>query len=36
MKGRAMMMYAKGVDYVFLPRIMASDKLIGMIDLVLE
>lgn len=33
---RAMMMYAEGADYVFLPRILASDKLIGMIDLVLN
>jgi len=33
---RAMMMYAEGADYVFLPRILASDKLLDMIDLVLN
>jgi len=33
---RAMMMYAEGADYVFLPRIIASDKLLKMIDLVLN
>lgn len=33
---RAMMMYAEGADYVFLPRILASDKLLDMIDHVLN
>lgn len=33
---RALMMYAEGADYVFLSRILASDKLLGMIDLVLN
>jgi voltage-gated potassium channel Kch len=33
---RAMMMYAEGADYVFLPRILSSDKLLKMIDLVLN
>jgi voltage-gated potassium channel Kch len=33
---RAMMMYAEGADYVFMPRILSSDKLLKMIDLVLN
>ena len=33
---RALIMYAEGADYVFLPRILASDKLLDMIDLVLN
>ncbi|MEP7323113.1 MAG: cation:proton antiporter [Saprospiraceae bacterium] len=33
---RALVMYAEGADYVFLPRILASDKLLDIIDLVLN